>query len=290
MLEQATIKKINEFIHAKPRTVQEIALLLKVNWRTADNYVQKIEAHEGTISSRTFRSGTRGALKIVFWNNTGLPGASEVREHLLKQIEAGRHKMDFSPSEIFQFVDKNKGKIIKLRESEYNSKENLNRFLKHLAAAEQQILFFSGNMTWSKMANHDKEIRDLLENLSRKKVSSKILTRVELAGIDSVRDILALNSRVGWDAVEIRHRYQPLRCTIIDDKVAVLREDLDPADYAPKELDEKVSLVYFIYDQEWIDWLQKVFWHLFRPAVSAKRRMELMGPVFHTKREQRSFN
>src|SRR3989338_6630693 len=69
MLEQATIKRINEFVYAKPRTIQEIALLLNVNWRTADSYVQKISEEQGTLSVRTFREGTRGALKVVFWSN-----------------------------------------------------------------------------------------------------------------------------------------------------------------------------------------------------------------------------
>lgn len=282
MLDKAAVKQINELVYAKPRTIQEISQSLDVNWRTADKYVEKIAADEGTVSCRTFREGTRGALKIVFWNNLEKLAASEVQEHLLKQIEAGRTKDDFSPSEIFQFVDKNKGKIVRLREHEYNSYKNLKNFLDCIKGAKQQILFFSGNLTWSKMQNHDKEIVETLEKLAQKKVISKILTRVELAGIESLKNILAVNSRVGYDAIEVRHRYQPLRCTIIDDKVAVFKEVLEPEKYAPKELKEKIYLLYYIYDKDWIEWLQKVFWHLYRPAVSVKRRLDMMKPVFHT--------
>ncbi|HKZ49434.1 MAG TPA: hypothetical protein VJ110_00305 [Candidatus Nanoarchaeia archaeon] len=282
MLDKATIKQINEFVHQKPRTVQEISILLRVNWRTADRYVENIEKDEGTISTRTFREGTRGALKVVFWNHFEKLAANEAQEHLLRQIESGRRKDDFSPSEIFQFVDKNRGKVVKMQEHEYNSYKNLKNFLDHLKGAKQQVLFFSGNLTWSKLADHDKEILEVLEGLAKKKVSSKVLTRVELAGIDSLKNILAINSRAGWDAVEVRHKYQPLRCTIIDNSVAVLKEVLEPEKYAPNELKEKTYLLYYIYDQEWIEFLQRAFWHLYKPAVSAKRRLEVMKPVFHT--------
>ena len=39
------------------------------NWRTADRYVDEIEKSFGTLSTRVFRGGTRGALKIVFWSS-----------------------------------------------------------------------------------------------------------------------------------------------------------------------------------------------------------------------------
>ncbi|MEK6845578.1 MAG: hypothetical protein AABY26_02370, partial [Nanoarchaeota archaeon] len=66
MLDSAITKKIEEVVYAKPRSIQEIAQLLNKNWRTADRYIEEIEKNFGTISTRTFRGGTRGALKIVF--------------------------------------------------------------------------------------------------------------------------------------------------------------------------------------------------------------------------------
>ena len=69
MLDSKIIKKINNFVYQKPRTIQEISLLIKKNWRTADRYVEQISKEQGTLLVRTFREGTRGALKIVFWNN-----------------------------------------------------------------------------------------------------------------------------------------------------------------------------------------------------------------------------
>ena len=69
MLTKEIVRKVNEFVYTKPRSINEIAELLGVNWRTANRYVEKISREEGTISTRVFREGTPGALKIVFWNN-----------------------------------------------------------------------------------------------------------------------------------------------------------------------------------------------------------------------------
>jgi hypothetical protein len=41
MLDNKTIKKINDFVYQKPRTIQEIALLIRKNWRTANSYIDR---------------------------------------------------------------------------------------------------------------------------------------------------------------------------------------------------------------------------------------------------------
>lgn len=273
MLNPELIKKINDFVYTKPRTIQELALFLKVNWRTADNYVERIAAEQGTIFVRTFREGTRGALKVVFWNTKEKMHVSEAQEQLFKQIEAGRRKEDFSPSEIFQYVDAKARKLKVLNEEDYGSEENFKDFTNLIKSATSQVLFFSGNMTFSNYAVHDKKIQDIIEELAKQKISSKVLTRVELAGLKNVQNAMGINKRVGWNAMEIRHRFQPLRTTIIDGKVAVFKEILDPKNFVPGELKEKTYLLYYIYDQDWIEWLQKVFWHMFRPAVDARQRI-----------------
>jgi hypothetical protein len=280
MLSKEVMAQINEFVYAKPRSVMEIARLIEVNWRTADRYVEKISKEEGTITTRVFREGTPGALKIVFWNNIEKLHASEVQERLFRQIQAGRTKTDFSPSEIFQFVDRKKKKIVVMDEKQYNSEKNFGDFAERLKTAERQVLFFSGNLTFSNYKFHDKKIRNIIEDLGRKKVVSKILTRVELAGIRNIEDILSINKRIGYDAVEIRHCYQPLRVTIIDDKVATMKEILDPKDYSKGELKQRTSILYYIYDEEWIEWLQKVFWSLFRGSIDAGKRMEELKLIY----------
>jgi hypothetical protein len=278
MLNPELIKKINESVYSKPRTIQEISLLLNVNWRTADNYVEKIAKELGTLSVRTFREGTRGALKIVFWNNIERMHVSEAQERLFRLIESGRKKEDFSPSEIFQYVDPNARRLKILNMAEYGLDENFNDFANLLKSAKSQILFFSGNMTFSNREAHDIKIQNILEDLAKQKITSKVLTRVELAGLKNVQNALAINQRIGWNALEIRHCFQPLRTTIIDSDVAVFKEILDPKDFAEGELKEKTYLLYYIYDPDWISWLQKVFWHLFRPAVDAKTRITMLEP------------
>ena len=43
MLTPDMIKRIEDFVYQKPRSVQEIANYTRKNWRTVDRYVQEIE-------------------------------------------------------------------------------------------------------------------------------------------------------------------------------------------------------------------------------------------------------
>jgi hypothetical protein len=61
MLDRQLIKRIEDFVRTRPRTVDEIAKLLGKNWRTAASYVDRIAQEQGTIATHTFRGGTRGA-------------------------------------------------------------------------------------------------------------------------------------------------------------------------------------------------------------------------------------
>jgi len=274
MLTKENIQKINEFVYPKPRSINEIAKHINVNWRTANRYIEKISKELGTISTRVFRGGTRGALKIVFWNNVEKLHASETQERLFKHIELGKTKEDFSPSEIFQFVDQKKKKLEMINRNQYYSASHFKKFMSELREAKRQILFFSGNLTFTNLSDQNKRILNVLEELAEKKISLKFLTRVELAGIENIQNVLSINKKIGYDVIEIRHSSQPLRANIIDSKFAVLRESLDPKDYSKDELKEKMYILYYIYDEGWIEWLQKTFWHLFRVSIDAKKRME----------------
>lgn len=273
MFTKEIVRKINKFVYQKPRTIQEIARLLKVNWRTANRYVEKIASEEGTISTRVFREGTRGALKIVFWNNVERLHVSEIQERLFKQIEAGRFKGDFSPSEIFQFVDKRKKKLVVMTEKEYWSEEDFKEFHDRLRGAQRINLFFSGNLTFINYKSNITTL-DVLEELAERKVVAKVLVRVEWPGIENIRKALAINERVGFNAIEIRHCFQPLRATITDDKVVVLKETFDPKNYPKSELKERLYVLYYIYDEDWINWIKRIFWYFFRSAIDAKKRIE----------------
>ncbi|QQG39787.1 MAG: hypothetical protein HYS81_05500 [Candidatus Aenigmatarchaeota archaeon] len=274
MFDPKTSKKINEFVYQKPRTVQEVAQMLKVNWRTAERYVERIAQEEGILAVRTFREGTRGALKIVFWNNVERIHATEAQELLFKRIETGYRKEDFSPFDIYQFVDAKKKKMRILTDRQYNADAIIKEYANLLHSAKSQVMFFSGNLTFSTMASHDEKILSAIEELAEQKVGTKILTRVEIPGLKNIQNVLAANARAGWDAVEVRHCFQPLRATIVDSSVAFLKEKLYPQNYADGELKEKLYTLYYVYDPEWIEWLQKVFWHFFRNSVDAKVRIK----------------
>ena len=274
MLKKETIQKINELVHAKPRSISEVAKHIDVNWRTASRYVEKISKEEGTISVRVFRGGTPGALKIVFWNTMEQVNASEIQDRLFKQIESGRRKEEFSASEIFQFVDEKKKKMEVLNRKEYYSEPRCKNFMDELKQVNRQVLFFSGNMTFTTYKHKNKKILNVLEELGKRKISMKVLTRVETPGIKNVQNSIEMNKRLGHDAIEIRHCFQPLRITIFDDNLAVTKEVLDPKNYSKGELKEKLYILYYIYDQDWIEWLQKVFWYLFRGSIDARKRME----------------
>jgi hypothetical protein len=274
MLTQQLIKQINDFVYTKPRTIDEISVHIDKNWRTANSYVERIAEQQGTLSIRTFREGTRGALKIVFWNNIERIHSSSLQERLYKQIESGRRKNDFTPSEIYQYVDEKKKNALIMNHEEYTSKSNLNDFANFLRTAEKQVLFFSGNLTWSNLDYQDKKILEIVEELAKQGVSIKILTRVELPGLESIKNILAINDRIGRQAIEIRHCFQPLRATIIDSKSARFKEIMTAVDYPKEELGKDAYLLYEILDEEWIQWLQKVFWNLFRTSIDANKRIK----------------
>jgi len=57
MLDSKTIKKIEDFVYTKPRSIQEVSEHIIKNWRTADRYIQEIKKEFGTIETRTFRGG-----------------------------------------------------------------------------------------------------------------------------------------------------------------------------------------------------------------------------------------
>ena len=281
-LETATIRKICDFVKIKPRTVQDISLLIKKNWRTAERYVEKIEQETGCISTTVFREGTRGALKIVYWNFTEDIHSTSFQEELLNQILIGKRKPDFSPFEIYQYVsDKKKKAYIEDvsnidPEIEISDENNLIEFLRQ---ASKQILMFSGNMSWINAYQGKIKVIDVIRELAKRNVSIKVLGRVSIVGEDNVKKLLAINKEVGKDIIELRHRYQPLRAIVIDNKVVKFREIREPEYYHHGELKKKIEIFYEIYDNEWIDWLQKVFWKMFSTSMLAEKRLKEMDNI-----------
>ena len=278
MLDSKLTKKIADFVYIKPRTIQEIAQHVNKNWRTAERYVNKIIEETGSIAVRTFRGGTRGALKIVYWNSIEKIHSSELQKRLFNKIEQGKRRNDFSPFDIYQHVADGK-RMVYAEQKEHESATDVKKVISMLRSAQNQVLFFSGNLSFTNFPSEDRKIVDVIEELAKNNISIKILTRVDIAGRRNIEEAAAINERLGKDIIEIRHCEQPLRAIIVDDKIARFKEKLDPGNYAEGELDKKTFLFYEIYDAEWVEWLQKVFWHLFRTAVPLKKRLECLKDI-----------
>ncbi len=271
MIDKTDIKKIEEYVYTKPRTVQEIAELIKKSWRTADSYVDTIASETGNIAIRTLRGGTRGAVKIVYWNNIEKIHSSQAQERLFKQIELGRTKHDFSPFNIYQYVDeKKRTSFFEDQEEELiNVKQDLAGTLR---SAQRQVLFFSGNLSWANLKQQGKELTKVFEEIADKGVSLKFLANIDITSLANAQKINAINTIIGKERIEIRHCEQPLRAFIVDEKVVKMKETKTFQEQPKKE--KKTYLFYEIYDEDWVLWMQKIFWNFFRIGIPLQKRVK----------------
>ncbi len=272
MLDNSITKKIEDFVYAKPRSVQEIAKHINRNWRTADRYVDEIKKNFGTISTQVFREGTRGALKIVYWASVEKISHSVFQEKLEEEILRARKKEDFSAFDIFQHV-KDNSKKAKLKYSKNEEEIAVENLADLYSGTEKQIISFSGNLSFINYKTKIKDIFKIMENLVKKGVSIKILCRVDIASKENVEKMLSLNFKHGKELIEIRHREHPLRATIFDNKFFHMKEIKEPTGKI-HELDKKIFLSYIIRDREWVEWLSKIFWKMFNSSIDANKRLQ----------------
>ncbi len=272
MLDNKIIKKIEEFVYLKPRSIQEIAQYIEKNWRTADRYIQEIEKEYGTLTTRTFREGTRGALKIVYWASIEKVSNSIFQEKLAKEIETFKRKEDFSAFDIYQHIT-DKNKKVSLEQTEGEAKTNLNELKEYLEKTEKQLLVFSGNLSWINLKNNKIDIFNIIEELIKKNIPIKIICKVDLVSISNVEKILSLNFKYGKELIEIRHAEQPLRALIIDNKTIRLKEIKEPTGKI-NELNKRIFIFYTIKDKDWANWLSRIFWKFFSSSIDANKRIE----------------
>ncbi len=273
MLTNDVVKSIEEFVYPSPRSITEIANHLDVNWRTADRYIDYIEKNFGTLSSKTFRGGTRGALKIVFWSSVEKASKSVFQESLERDIKTFKHKYDFHAFDIFQHVpDKLKSARVEYGDDE--STITINKLSDMLLSAKKQLLFFSGNLSFTNFKDKNTNIFKTLDSLVKSGVKIKVLCRVDLEGLNNVQRLLSLNYKYGKELVEIRHCEQPLRATIVDDKLIDIeeRKDADPIRKV-NELKNRAWIFYSIKDKDWVSWLTKIFWNMFSKSIDANKRI-----------------
>lgn len=272
MLDSSTIKKIEDFVYSKPRSTQEIAQFIGKNWRTADRYIEEIEKNFGTITTRTFREGTRGALKIVYWASIEKVSNSIFQEMLEDQILKSRRKEDFSAFDIFQHVEgKNKKAIVEKAIDENST--NLKELAELLKSAQKQILIFSGNLSFINLKNKNFDMLEIIEESVKKNIPIKIICRVDISGKDNIEKILSLNYKYGKELIEVRHKEHPLRAFIIDNKIIRIKEVKEPTGKI-HELDKNLFIFYTLKDKNWADWLSRIFWKMFSSSIGAKKRIE----------------
>lgn len=263
MLTQEIIKKIEARLKVRPHAVDEVAKLIQKNWRTADNYIKKISAEKGTISTHTFRDGTRGALKIAYFAVQEKFHTTAHQERLFNQIQTLKKKEDFNPFDIYQYVpeDKRRAFLEKQTETEITEKQGITNALR---STEQQVLIFSGNLSWAITKQEKTTLLSLLEELVVRKIPIKIICDVDLESLDNINRILELNEKHKTEFIEIRHSQQSLRAFIVDKKFARFKQHKQ----------KNTFIFYEIKDEEWVEWLQQLFWHIFRTSIGAKQRIK----------------
>ncbi len=274
MLTSELTRKIEDFVYLKPRSIQEVAQHLGKNWRTVDRYIEEIQKNFGTLSTRVFREGTRGALKIVFWSSIEKISCSVFQEKLEQDILRAKRKEEFSAFDIFQHVG-SKHKRLEICEKE---EDNLDKFSALMSGASKQVIFFSGNLSFINFGNKKINFIKIIEGLVKRNVSIKVLCRVDLAGKENVEKILSLNFKHKKELIEVRHDENPLRAMIIDNQIIRLKEVKEPTGRT-RELNKKLFIFYTLNDKEWAEWLSRIFWKKFNNSIGASKRLEELDKI-----------
>ncbi len=281
MLTNEKIRQIEEYVYQKPRSIQEIAEFLKKNWRTADRYVRDIIDNVGSLSTKTFREGTRGALKIVYWTSIEKRSSSIFQEDLEKQILQAKRKEDFSAFDIFQHIaDKNKQ--VSIEEESSEEATDLKELVEVIKQTKKELISLSGNLSYINLKNKSCNIFNELDTLVKNGVRIKALCRIDVAGKDNIEKLLSLNFRHGKDLVEIRHHEHPIRAFILDKKVIRIKEIKEPTGKI-NELNKKLFMFYTIHDKDWAEWMISVFLKIFNKSVGAEKRLQELNKLPHKK-------
>lgn len=265
------IQNIEHFVYSKPRSIQEIAVHIGKNWRTADRYISEIAGNFGTIAVKVFREGTRGALKIAYWASVEKISSSAIQEKLEQDILKARRKEDFSAFDIYQHIDP-KNKKVEIKKDE---EENIPALKSLLLGAEKQVLLFSGNLSFINLREKNLDLLNTFDALAKKKIPIKVICRVDIAGKENIERLLSLNFKYGHELIEIRHDEHPIRAIIIDNNLLRLKEVKEPTGKS-HELNKKLFIFYTIKDREWISWLTKIFWKKFSNSIDSKKRLSEM--------------
>lgn len=264
-------KQILDLVRKEPVTIQAVANTIDKNWRTADKYVKKISRQTGLIDLKVFREGTRGALKIVYWNALEPERNDSYQQRLFETIKNSKRKQDFSPLSIYQFVADDEREAYK--EEEEHPEDSPIYFSTVFQEAEETIKIFSGNLSW---ASENEDMIRCLKDRAEDGISVKILSRVDLTNQDVVEELLVKNATLKKDMIEIKHCEMPVRGVLVDDELVlkeVYTEELYP------EMDKDYYTWYRIKEGYWTRWMERVFWHFWETSVDAKKRLDAIKTV-----------
>ena len=277
MVSFSIIEKIEKFVSEKPRSMQEIAVHLGKNWRTAERYVEVIIKERGTLLSRTFREGTRGALRIVYIRQPSSYSYSVFQEEFDKKIMIGNFPEEFSSFDIYQHIKEDK-RTSEIFYSENEENLNIHSLIELLKKASKNLFIFSGNLSFINFSDSKNSVLEVLDELVQKDISIKVVGRIDIYSRKNLDKLLSLNHKYGKQMIEVKHRVQPLRCIIVDDKLFRLKEIKMPLrkDY---ELKNKIFMFYTIYDKQWVEWITNIFWKMFSSSIGAQKRIDALNSL-----------
>jgi hypothetical protein len=198
-----------------------------------------------------------------------------IQERLSNDIHRGRDKRDFSPFDIYQFVDGDKKEAF-LEEENEESNATSQDVIGLLLSAKKSIMIFAGNFSWAVMTQGGMMLLDTLEEAANKGVKIQVVCGIHLPAIDNVERVIELNKKLK-NKIEIRHAFQPLRAVIVDDKVMRLKEIKNPLRENPRY--KKTFIFYSIYDPIWVRWMQKVFRGYFDSGDYAEARIRELKKI-----------
>lgn len=274
-LKEKDSDKIIDFVKRQPRTIQEISKHIGKSWLTADSYVKQIKDTKGVLDTKTYRAGTRGALKIVFYNYSEYVNTDDIKEAIFKKIISSTRKEDFDFMDIFQNVST---KSKKITASDIDDPDEYRKMKNFLEQAAEKVYIFSGNLSFTNLGDRKRKIIDTIEDLLKRKVSVKIICRINLATITNISRISGLEKEYP-NFLEVRHSYQPLRGFIIDGKASRFISEEETRKYKVNELPKNLKIFYDIYDESWNSWLENVFWSIYRSSSECNSRIKELDRI-----------